>query len=668
MEKINLQVPLNNIEDTLGTVSSPSIVLSELIKNSVDSNATNITIKIFTTNKKLLKVSDDGDGFNIDDIKKLGILSESNKKVNNNFFRKDGDFYSGSKGLGILSLFSISNEFIMETERDKERYKVYWSKGKNSFSYEKISSKNKNGTEILVPNINKEYITILTDTDELNKLKHISIKNYVNSTLNSKKILFFIDNKTCAELEVPHINSLRDKFKGSMKFIYDSKTNSLRYQYHSNNNKINQNEITIDLTQSVEISDILINNYYLNPNHIIDKGQPCKYLSFPLESFSGEILVTESRKPSKLENFGEGVRIFVNQFAMYGYLDRLNDWLTLSIFSMLKKATRYKPHNVFGYVHFENLNENESNLKISNERAYFIENGAYKKFHEIMKNIVTTLAFNIDVADKNDWFKNTIQPLVMPMSIDNCNNKKLETINIDSQNGNKDTSIQAANQKKVSSVNENIHNADLDTTKKTSDQNPTLRNTINHISNVSSGQTSIKIGKKPKFNFFNTSNIIKSPSQIKIEYNELITQLRKLEYKDFYLIYGISFRAILEDITKKYLNTRNIKLCGDFGQNIRLMTDDILATMKNTDLISTSDKSSIENILGGYNAFKNYFEVTGSEFYDKGKQGIKATKLNSFVHSPRWMEIEEAENIANNIILPLYIISKEIINKIQKKF
>ena len=687
MQKIDLKIPLNNIENILGSVTSPSIVISELLKNSIDSNANTISINILTKKNKEIIVDDDGDGFTFDDLTELAKISESTKKNGVHIYRKDGSFLSGSKGLGILSIFSISDKFIMETENNNNRYRVIWCKGECSFTYEKINSKNINGTKISIVNISEEYLSILTDENEINKLKHISIKNYIKSSLRSKNILFFINNIPCNQLNISNINDLRTNFKANVKFEYNSKNNTLSYCYLSNNNKINNNTIKIPLLNTINITNLLVNNYYLSK--VTYKGEPFRYLQFPLENFYGEIFVTENKKNTDLSDFGEGVRIFVNQFAMYGYLDKENDWLNFSVFSMQRKNTRFKPHNVFGYVHFENLNENESCLKISNERAYFVENGAFRKFIEIMKNLITTLSFNIDVADKNNFFIENIcnqhdSNSNLEFSSKTNAAEQLNLLNFNSDNRNSTTISNPTDNNSSNNNNTNINNStdnsdndnktDINTSTDNNSDNDNNTNISNSSDNSDNGNktdinnsTSIKLNPKPKFNFFTTSNIIKSSNKIKIDYNELINQLRKLNYKDCYLLYVITFRSMLEDISKKYLNSRKINLQGDFGKNIRLMTDDILQIINNKSLIDTTDKIYIENIFGGYNAFKNFFQVTGDDFYciSTGKQGIKATRLNSFVHAPRWMEIEEAENIANNIILPLYVVSKEIIKKIK---
>lgn len=659
LNKIELKIPLENIENILGTVTSPSIVISELIKNSIDSNSSYIRIDIYTNPRNQIVILDHGDGLSFKDIEKLSLISESNKKVNGNLQRKDGSYLTGSKGLGILSLFSIANKFTMETERGKVRYCVEWTKGQRSFTCEQIEPKNKNGTELLITDIDNEYISILTDENELNKLKHISIKNFINSNLDKKTIDFFINGKECTELKIQHLNDLVNNFIGSIIFKYKADTNTLDFQYRSINNLINSSAISIKLDNSLSISKILVNNYKLS--QVYYKGEPCKYLDFPLESFYGEIHVTEQKRNAELHNFGPGVKVFVNQFAMYGYLDSENDWLNFSVYSMTRKNTRYKPHNVFGYVHFENLNENESYVKISNERAYFIENGAFKKFQEIMKNIITALAFNIDVAEKNGWIVNSSSTI----NLGDSKGKQAAHTDFSKQNSN---SEENHSQSMSTAVNTNTSaNKTQYTEGKPKNQVTETSNNSNSSFSDSTESTNVTQDKKPVFNFFKSSRILKHSDEIELVYDELISQLSKLDYKKFYLLFVIAFRAIIEDISKKYLNARGIKLYGDFGQNVKQMTDDILSVIRDPNLIDAQDKIFIENLLGGFNAFKNYFETTGAEFYNNGKQGIKAIALNSFTHTPRWMEIEEAENMANNVILPLHMISKEIIGRIKVK-
>ena len=61
---------------------------------------------------------------------------------------------------------------------------------------------------------------------------------------------------------------------------------------------------------------------------------------------------------------------------------------------------------MFGYVNFPCFNENEEKLKISNERADFIQDFTFSKLMYLLKGVVMFAIFNIDVADKNPKYKN----------------------------------------------------------------------------------------------------------------------------------------------------------------------------------------------------------------------------------------------------------------------
>ena len=106
-------------------------------------------------------------------------------------------------------------------------------------------------------------------------------------------------------------------------------------------------------------------------------------------TFEGQILVYEkSLAGAQLKTYGAGVNVYVNEFALYNYLAEENDWLGLADYSQRKKVTRLKPHNVFGYVNFPEFDENEETLRISNERADFIQDLTFSKVMYLLKGVV----------------------------------------------------------------------------------------------------------------------------------------------------------------------------------------------------------------------------------------------------------------------------------------
>lgn len=165
--------------------------------------------------------------------------------------------------------------------------------------------------------------------------------------------------------------------------------------------------------------------------------------------------------------------------------------------------------------------------------------------------------------------------------------------------------------------------------------------------------------------FFSCSDVIKASSlgeKIPMEYNSLLNQILQLKYEDFFLLYGMVFRALVEDVTKKYNLARGIQYRKALGEKVNLMVQDMLELVKDKhELLTTEQKNELEAFLGGKELFKSELNIISSEFYKDGKQGMLATKLNSLTHNPKFIEKNEALSIANNNILPLIIISQKII-------
>ena len=693
MKKVSVEIDNEKIEDILGTVGSPSIVLSELIKNSIDSNSSSVDIYI-DTKKKEITVIDKGDGLDETDIEKLGMIGESDKKEIGKEQRKNGEYYGGSKGLGLLSAFSLSDCIEIQTRKANKSYLIKWEKAKGGFNYNEIEQLTDCGTKLIMKNVSEDDINVLTDEEEYRKLRHISLSHFKSISDTSEKINFYIDNKLKNEFTCCDIKDLEDEFVYKIIFNYNSETNNLKFKFDKVNmlssKKINKDNllpidrllktITIDLNNSIKINDLIKKNYKIIETNT-KSNTVFKYLNSDLENFEGIFYIKEgyNGKKKDLDKFGYGVKVFINNFAVYGYLDNDNDWLGFGPLSQTGKATTVKPHNVLGYINFYEFNEKESSLKITNERANFIEKAAYKKFIEIVKNIVVKIIFEVDVAYRNnrietkDYLKDFLD-INIERNVSNKN--KDQKYELDKNNDNSIEEKQKNKNKVNHETNKHKTNKDDKNIKDQEKSNINQGENTELLSirgnNKNTSRFSINLQSKPKFNFFTTSNIVKINGTINIEYNELIKQLKKItesrgfEYKDFYLIFVMAFRTILEDISKTYLNTRKLRLYGDFGQNIKAMTDDMLTIVKDTNFMDNSDKEEIENMFGGFNSYKNFLKTTGNDFYNNGHQGIKATKLNSFLHTPRWMEIEEAEGMSNDIILPLIVASQEILNRIKK--
>ena len=94
-------------------VGKPHIALAELIKNSYDADATQVTIKFFP-DENYIEVSDDGHGMTFEEFKnfwmRIGTTHKSEKRSKNL-----GRQLTGSKGVGRLAVQFLANKLTIRT-------------------------------------------------------------------------------------------------------------------------------------------------------------------------------------------------------------------------------------------------------------------------------------------------------------------------------------------------------------------------------------------------------------------------------------------------------------------------------------------------------------------------------------------------------------------------
>lgn len=392
----------------LGTVGSPLIVIAELIKNSVDAEAKKIEVN-YNRDKNIIQVSDDGIGISSEEIKNLTRPGFSSKKRNDNIRNGNGFFFTGNKGLGILSCFSICEEIIIDTYAG-EVGKCHAVLNKNGFlNYEMIDTIDTNtGSVITLRGIRPTDMEYLNTETELQKLRHLSSYLYKKDLIPFPDILLRVDDNEPSLIlfETDFSNMLYD-----VSFEYDKSTGVLNYSCETNSDKgINKDIIKITSFDIQSLEKVLLDNYGIEKTIRTRTNDIASYHWYTdldnVPSFEGRLVVYfKQTAGAKLKQYGAGVNVYVNQFALYNYLSSDNDWLGLADFSQRKKLTNLRPHNVFGYVNFDEFNENEEELRISNERAEFIQDQTFTKLMYLLKGVIMYLTFNIDVAEKNPAYK-----------------------------------------------------------------------------------------------------------------------------------------------------------------------------------------------------------------------------------------------------------------------
>ena len=675
MDKFTVGLKSENLEMILGQVGSPAVALSELIKNGIDSNAGEIRIDLDEKNNKII-ILDNGDGFSKEDIEFLGKIGESNKKVAT-LKRRNGGYYAGSKGLGILSAFSLSKKLIIITTNNKKTYRVDWARGDGNFTYEEIEFTGKKGTELILSEVDKESFKVLTDETEIGKLKHLSCRDFESCSTDNIEINLYIDGNKKDLNDIGSINDLRDILTTKIDFKFDSSKNILTYSFEKFGfaDKIKErlkNHVCIDLNNNDLDLITLLKEYYKITKTVDQKNYNYNYLNSGLDDFHGSLFVASKRPNKECKTFGNGVKVFVNDFAIYNYLENDNDWLGFTQLSQRKKNTNLKSHNVYGFINFNNFNERESSIEISNERADFIQQAGFKKFKEILKEIIVRISFEIDVAyrnnniDKENYYAEYKEDYKFLFK-----NNKISIIEKNSENDetnvNEDIAEKIIEEDIAEKIiqEDNISKEDINTKDKKEYENDFKNVTeVEQIvippKEVMSNNIRVKSVKKDKKLFLESEVIKKS---INLEFPDLINQVKDLDFNKYYLLYALVFRPCIEDIAKRYLNKNNINIDGDLKNNIVNVYKDVEKKMcrKEKGYKPSEEVTIFRNLFGGMNALRNYLNSTINTFTMEKYTDI----LNSYAHSPRFMEYNQAKFIANNIIIPLIIMEKYVYDGIE---
>lgn len=122
MSKYSMSMDLNVLEHLgINLYSSIPPVLSEVVANSYDADATKVNISIYKEDEPFITILDDGKGMSLSDINdkylKVGYRKRDSGEHLSSHFKRP---VMGRKGIGKLSLFSIANRIEVHTKRKDE--------------------------------------------------------------------------------------------------------------------------------------------------------------------------------------------------------------------------------------------------------------------------------------------------------------------------------------------------------------------------------------------------------------------------------------------------------------------------------------------------------------------------------------------------------------------
>ena len=122
-EKYKMTIGLNVLNHLgINLYSNTPAVLSEVVANAWDADATEVDITIRDDD---IVITDNGQGMNVDDMNDKFLNVGYQKRNVEGDTSKDGRPLMGRKGIGKLSLFSISKTIKVESLKEEEKKKCY---------------------------------------------------------------------------------------------------------------------------------------------------------------------------------------------------------------------------------------------------------------------------------------------------------------------------------------------------------------------------------------------------------------------------------------------------------------------------------------------------------------------------------------------------------------
>ena len=141
----------NRIIGHLGnnSITSDSTALFELIKNSRDANASQVTIhfKDIGTQNAQIEVYDDGDGMSYEDVKEKWMVIGTDDRERNSTTRK-GKAVWGEMGIGRLSCQKLGQKTVMTSVKNNRKTVIEfdWSRYEKSGTTEEVKFKPETGS------------------------------------------------------------------------------------------------------------------------------------------------------------------------------------------------------------------------------------------------------------------------------------------------------------------------------------------------------------------------------------------------------------------------------------------------------------------------------------------------------------------------------------------
>ncbi|MXN88470.1 ATP-binding protein [Pasteurella canis] len=389
MENLKYIIEDSTIAELLGVqnFSTDEAAVLELVKNAYDANALNLTLEFID---KTLKITDDGNGMDLNDIKKHWMhIGKSSKGYNFVDSNSNVRVLAGSKGVGRFALSRLGKNVKLYSKKNQKEG-VIWETDWNQSTLDIDNTLKNKGTCILINNLREKW-TI----KRIKKLNTYLEKTYNDTTMKIRIIANEYDE--LVNLHFPNPEPGRNC------------RSNIILQYNDGELYISviSNEFDDEAIKYCQNIDLNLYNYKLNifnefSGSEFDEvmGDNLVYLLKKLGKFSANLFfnlnVTNYDKEKFLykylstpENIESGVILYRNAFSISSF-EGEKDWLGLGKRSRKSPAAashptgswRVRENQVSGYVLIDKQ-ENEVLQDLMNRQG-IDENIYYRLFVQII--------------------------------------------------------------------------------------------------------------------------------------------------------------------------------------------------------------------------------------------------------------------------------------------
>ena len=359
METLKYVIEDSTIAELLGVqnFSTDESAVLELIKNSYDANAMNVTLEFF---EDTLEITDDGDGMNSDDIKNHWMHIGKSSKGYSVVDSKDNlRIQAGSKGVGRFALSRLGRKVKLISKKDKE-VGVIWETDWNFSTLDQFTEVKEKGTYIKIINLREKWTlnkikrltTYLGRTykDQLMKIrikangydemvKYIFPEPKPGINCRSNIILEYFDTKLSVKVISDEFSNEAKKYIPDIKYHF-REWNMIDELQGNEVIDLSKEELTIKLKELGSFSSNLFFNLtatktdkekflyqYLNVPEDIEKGVILYRNAFSISSLEGEKdwlgFGKRSRKSPAAASHPTGAwRVRENQLSGYVMIDK----------------------------------------------------------------------------------------------------------------------------------------------------------------------------------------------------------------------------------------------------------------------------------------------------------------------------------------------------------